>query len=167
MSRVRPANGGQDVATEIGPFSTAGEMLAALDAGLVSSVELVEMHVDRIDEYDGALNAIAVRTADRARESATAADAARASGAARLAARAADDVEGVDAGRRLAAVGRDPTIAGSSAGERRPDRARVFAAGACLLGKTNIPVSPRRLAGRQPCVRANEQPVGPRPHARG
>ena len=63
------------MATEIGPFSTAGEMLAALDAGVVSSVELVDMHLERIEEFDGELNAIVVRTADRARESAIAADA--------------------------------------------------------------------------------------------
>jgi amidase len=67
---------------EIGPFSTASEMLAALDAGLVSSVELVDMHLERIDEHDGELNAIAVRTTARARESAIAAAAARASASA-------------------------------------------------------------------------------------
>ena len=40
---------------EIGPFSTAAEMLAALRAREVSSVELVDMHVDRIERLDGAL----------------------------------------------------------------------------------------------------------------
>ena len=39
---------------EIGPFSTAVEMLAALDAKQISSVELVEMHLARIDKLDDA-----------------------------------------------------------------------------------------------------------------
>ncbi len=67
--------------TEIGPFSAAAQMLAALDSGEISAAELVELHIDRIEVRDGDLNAIAVHTFDKARAAAVAADAARASGA--------------------------------------------------------------------------------------
>ncbi len=58
------------MAQPIGVYSTATEMLGALRARKISSIELVEMHLQRIDERDGALNAIPVRTADRARDAA-------------------------------------------------------------------------------------------------
>ena len=50
------------MATEIGPFSGAADMLAALQAGAISSAELVELHINRIEERDDELNAIPVRT---------------------------------------------------------------------------------------------------------
>ena len=68
------------MSNEIGPYSTATEMLAALDNKTISSVELVDLHVRRIEERDGDLNAIPVRTFDRAREAAPLADQARARG---------------------------------------------------------------------------------------
>ncbi|RPI09843.1 MAG: amidase, partial [Actinobacteria bacterium] len=55
---------------EIGPFSTALEMLAALDAREISSVELTELHRQQIEKHDPALNAFVVRTPDRALEAA-------------------------------------------------------------------------------------------------
>jgi amidase len=64
----------------IGAFSTATDMLVALRAREISSSELVEMHLTRIAELDGQLNAIPVRTADRARDAAKRADAAIARG---------------------------------------------------------------------------------------
>src|SRR5215475_5284307 len=72
--------GGVHMTHAIGPFSTAIEMLAALRARKVSSSELVELHLKRIDELDGPLNSIPVRTADRARDAAKLADAALARG---------------------------------------------------------------------------------------
>ena len=62
------------------PLGTATEMLAALDAGAVSSVELVEMHLARIEALDGVLNAIPVRTPELALEAAARADEIRAGG---------------------------------------------------------------------------------------
>ena len=47
---------------DVGPYSTAGEMLTALDAGIISSVELVDMHLARIDALDADLNTIVVGT---------------------------------------------------------------------------------------------------------
>ena len=100
------------MSNEIGPFSTAVEMLAALDAKQVSSVELVEMHLARIDKLDEALNAIPVRTPRaRARGGPQCRRAARGRRVA-PAARAADDAQGVDTGRGSAAVGRHHAVQG-------------------------------------------------------
>lgn len=129
------------MSTDIGPYSTATEMLAALDHKAISSAELVEMHVQRIEERDGLLNAIPVCTFDRARESAEFADRARADG------------------ERAPLLGLPMTLKEStqtaglpqSAGMESlkdyrpasdgPIASSVFVAGACLLGKTNIPVA--------------------------
>jgi len=129
------------VADSIGVYSTASEMLAALRQRRISSVELVEMHLSRIESVDGPLNAIPVQTADRAREAALLADAAMARG------------------ERGALLGLPITLKEStqtvglpqSAGivplkDYRPPldgpiAASVLAAGACLLGKTNIPIA--------------------------
>ena len=129
------------MAHAIGPFSTATEMLTALRARKVSSAELVDMHLKRIDELDGPLNSIPVRTADRARDAAKLADAALARG------------------QRAPLLGLPMTLKESTQTAGLPQTAgiellkdykpatdgpiakAVFAAGACLLGKTNIPVA--------------------------
>ncbi|MGB8862413.1 MAG: amidase family protein [Ilumatobacteraceae bacterium] len=129
------------MADTTGPFSTATEMLAALDARTISSVELTQLHLDRIDALDGPLNAIPVRTTERALESAKRADAARA------------------AGKQGALLGIPMTLKESTQAAGLPQSAglmpfkdhrpvndgpiarSVFGAGACLLGTTNIPVA--------------------------
>jgi amidase len=126
---------------DIGPFSTATAMLAALDAKEVSAAELTELHLGRIAEHDGALNAVPVRTPERARAAAAAADTARARG------------------ERGPLLGLPMTLKESTLTAGLPQSAgipafkdhvgpvdgpiarRVFAAGAALLGKTNIPVA--------------------------
>ena len=55
-------------------YSTATAMLAALRRREISSTELVEMHIARIEAHDGKFNAIPVRTFDRARQAAKRAD---------------------------------------------------------------------------------------------
>ena len=115
-------------------------MLAALDAREVSSVELVDLHLERIDQLDGALNAITVRTADRARESAAAADAARASGGqGALLGLPMTLKESTQTAGLPQSAGIEP-LAEYRPATDGPIAARVFAEGACLLGKTNIPV---------------------------
>ena len=129
------------MAQAIGPYSTATEMLGALRARKISSMELVELHLQRINERDGVLNAIPVRTADRARDAARVADAALARG------------------QRAALLGLPMTLKESTQTAGLPQTAgmppfkdhkpavdgtlakAVFEAGACLLGKTNIPVA--------------------------
>src|SRR5688500_11640914 len=61
-------------------FKTASETAAALGAKQVSAVELTQMTIDRIEKYDGAINAICVRDFDRALDAARAADVAIARG---------------------------------------------------------------------------------------
>jgi amidase len=126
---------------DIGHYSTATEMLRALNAREISSRELVELHLKRIDAVDGALNAIPVRTPERALEAAERAD------------------KAMPAGDKLALQGLPMTLKESTKTAGLPQTAGlldfkdfrpatdgpiaagVLAAGACLLGKTNIPVS--------------------------
>src|SRR5437764_2522564 len=56
------------------------DQLAALNAKEVSSAELVDLYLSRIDEHNAPLNAIVTVDADAARRAATEADAARARG---------------------------------------------------------------------------------------
>lgn len=130
-----------ELATGIGLFCSAVQMLAALDSGEISSAELVELHIDRIEARDGELNAIPVRTFDRARDAAVAADAARARGSRApllglpLTLKESTQVAGLPQSAGIVEL-KDyrPTHDGVVA-------RRLFAAGACLLGKTDIPVA--------------------------
>lgn len=120
-------------------FSTAIDMLRALDAGDVTSVDLVESHIDRIVSTDDDLNAIAITTFDRARDAARSADAARAAGERTpllglpMTLKESTQVEG------LAQSAGMPPFAGNVPAADGLLARRVFEAGACLLGKTNIP----------------------------
>ena len=122
-------------------YSTATAMLVALRSHEISSTELVEMHIARIEAHDGTLNAIPVRTFDRARQAAQQAD------------------ERLAAGDTAPLLGLPMTLKESTLTAGLPQSAgmldfkdhrpaidgpiatRVFAAGASLLGKTNIPVA--------------------------
>ena len=116
-------------------------MLDALDRGEISSAELTEMHLQRIDEVNGPLNAIINVTADRARAEAAEADARRAKGerAALLGLpitmKESNAIAGLPQSAGIA------ELKGLVAEEDGPVGARVMAAGAVLLGQTNIPVA--------------------------
>lgn len=129
------------MSTDIGPYSTATEMLVALDSRTISSAELIEMHVQRIEERDGPLNAIPVRTFDRAREAAERADRARAGGErAPLLGVPMTLKESTQTAGLPQSAGLEPLKDYRPASDG-PIAQSVFAAGACLLGKTNIPVA--------------------------
>ena len=107
----------------------------------ISAVELVELHLKRIDAHNPALNAIVVPTPERALESARRADEARAAGE-----------QGALLGlpmtlKESTLVAGLPQSAGIEAlKDYRPTQdgpisRSVFAAGVCLLGKTNIPAA--------------------------
>ena len=129
------------MSTEIGPYSTATEMLTALDNKTISSVELVELHVRRIEERDGQLNAIPVRTFDRARQAAERADRARSGGErAPLLGVPMTLKESTQVAGLPQSAGIEPLKDYRPASDG-PIARSVFAAGACLLGKTNIPVA--------------------------
>jgi amidase len=127
------------MAAEIGPFSTAIEMLDALEARDVSAVELVEDHLARIDKHDGVLNAIAVRTPERALEAAKRADRARAAGEREallglpMTLKESTQVAGLPQSAGI------PPLSDHRPASDGPIARAVFDAGACLLGKTNIP----------------------------
>jgi amidase len=124
----------------LNPYSTAVELARALGRREVSSVELTEAAIARIEALDGPINAMCVKTYERARKAARAAD------------------ERLAKGERGALLGvpttlkesynltgtpttwgfpdaRDFTPAADSLAGDRLERA-----GAVVLGKTNVPV---------------------------
>ncbi len=125
----------------LSPYATAAELARALSAREVSAVELTEAAIARIDALDGPINAICVKTYDRARSAARAAD------------------ERLARGERGALLGVPITIKESfnlagtpttwgvpDARDFRPDEdalavQRVEQAGAAILGKTNVPLA--------------------------
>ncbi|MEO8541216.1 MAG: amidase family protein [bacterium] len=125
--------------TAINPFARATDMMAALDTKQVSSRELVEMHIERIERLNPALNAIVVPAFDRARAMADDADARRAKGERTpLLGLPHTTKESNEVAGLLQTAG-IPELAGRCADADGPLPAAVFAAGAPLLGKTNIP----------------------------
>ncbi len=122
------------------PFSTAGEMLAALRAGQVSAVELLELHIGRIEQLDGEINAVVIRDFDRAREAAQQADARRANGedapllGLPMTVKESFHVDGLPV-----TVG-DPAFADFKADGNGLVIQRLIDAGAVIMGKTNISV---------------------------
>jgi amidase len=122
-------------------FASAIELAAKIKAKEISSAELTELYIRRIEQYDGDINAVVVRIFDKALEDASAADAAQAAG---------DDLgplHGVPMTIKESYV-----IAGTPATwgieEFRNNVAvedglavqRFRSAGAHFLGKTNVPV---------------------------
>jgi amidase len=117
----------------------AGELAGALAAREASAVELFDAAVERIERLDGAINAVVVRDFDRAREAARAADAALARGERRpllgvpMTVKEAFNVAGL--ATTWGAASEKPWIAKTDA----IGVARLKAAGAVILGKTNVP----------------------------
>ncbi|MEU5431923.1 amidase [Streptomyces sp. NPDC020719] len=121
-------------------FATAEELAAALRAGKVSSVELTDEAIARIERDDQAVNAICVPDFDRARAAARDADQARARG---------EDAPllgipvTVKESYNIAGL---PTTWGMTPhrdfmpAEDAVQVSRLKAAGAVILGKTNVPV---------------------------
>lgn len=129
----------QPESSELDTFASATEMLAALRAGRVSSVELLEMHLHQIEKYNPTLNAIVYPNFDQARRTAQAADAARARGENEallglpLTIKDCLYVEGLPSTMGVTEFAQfRPPADGVLAG-------RVRAAGAVIMGKTNIP----------------------------
>jgi len=129
------------VSQEIAEYARAGarEMAAALAARQVSAAELFEAAVARIEAVDGPINAVVVRDFDRAREAAKTADAALARGergpllGVPMTVKEAFNVAGL------------PTTWGLEASkdwiasEDAVVVTRLKAAGAVIVGKTNVP----------------------------
>jgi len=122
-------------------YASAAEMAVALVAKSVSSVELAEAAIARIEAVDAEINAVCVRDFDRALDAARAADA-------RLAAGERGPLLGVPMTIKESfnLAGTPTTWGYVEAKDFKPDEdalavQRVKAAGAVILGKTNVPVS--------------------------
>ncbi|HVN51774.1 MAG TPA: amidase [Acidimicrobiales bacterium] len=121
--------------------ATASGAVQALQAGELSSVELLDAQLERLDRFDGAVNAVVARDAERARVLARASDDARARG----------EQEGPLAGLPITVKdafeteGLVTTSGAPELADHVPDTdadavARLKAAGAIVFGKTNLPL---------------------------
>ncbi|MBU1376932.1 MAG: amidase [Alphaproteobacteria bacterium] len=118
---------------------TAGALVDALAAREVGALELTDAAIARIEARDGPINAVVVRDFDRARQSARAADAALGRGELRpllglpMTVKESNEVEG------LPSTWGSPAFSGWVAHKDSVAVARLKAAGAIILGKTNVP----------------------------
>ncbi|MBB5953445.1 amidase [Saccharothrix tamanrassetensis] len=121
-------------------FRTAGELTAALRAGEVTSAELTDEAIARIERDDKAVNAICVPDFDRARAAARGADRARARGEVRpllgipVTVKESYDMAGLPTTWGM------PQYRDHVPAEDAVQVSRLKAAGAVVLGKTNVPL---------------------------
>ncbi|MCU1641496.1 MAG: amidase [Nocardia sp.] len=126
-------------------FLSAERLLAALRAGAVTSVELTEESIARIERDDKVINAICVPDFDRARAAARHADQARARGEDRpllgipVTVKESYDMAGLPTTWGM------PQHANYVPAEDAVQVSRLKAAGAVLLGKTNVPLTLRDI----------------------
>ncbi|MDB5493107.1 MAG: amidase [Phenylobacterium sp.] len=119
---------------------SAGELAKALAGRKVSALELADAAIARIETRDAAINAVVVRDFDRAREAAKAADAAIARGergallGVPMTVKESHDVAGLASTWGFEPF-KDYVAPRDSVGVER-----LRAAGAVILGKTNVPV---------------------------
>jgi len=124
---------------DIDPFASATDLLAALRAGRVSSRELTELYIRRIERHDGRLNAVVVRDFERARQGARAADEAAARGergallGLPITLKESINVTGLETTCGV------PEWKGYVSPHDAPAATRLRAAGTVLLGKSNVP----------------------------
>ena len=124
---------------EFHPFTSATSMMDALQSRAISSVELLDLHLERIRQFNPDLNAIVTPNYDNARSAAETADSCRGQGVDApllglpLTIKDCIDVEGL------------PGTAGVEAfADRVPEldsrlTSRVREAGGVIMGKTNVP----------------------------
>jgi amidase len=121
-------------------YATATELVAALAKRRVSSVELTQAAIVRIERYDDKINAVCVRDFDRSLVAARGADERRRRGEATpllgipMTVKESFNVAGLPTTWGI------PHFKGFMATEDALAVARVRSAGAVLLGKTNIPL---------------------------
>src|SRR5216683_3347982 len=122
-------------------YRRAKELVEALHARKISSLELAEHVIARIEALDPRINAVVVRDFDRAREAAKAADAAPVRVERRpllgipMVVKESFNVAGLPTTWGI------PTAKNWTPKEDALTVARLKAAGAVILGKTNVPIS--------------------------
>jgi len=124
-------------------YRTAGEIAAALADRKISARELLDAAISRIEALDPEINAVVVRDFDRARAAADAADAALARGEQRPLLGLPMTVK-----EQFNVAGLPTTWGNPKFKDWRPEAdalvvQRLKAAGAVILGKTNVPMALR------------------------
>jgi amidase len=139
-------------------YSTAAELATAMATGDVSAVELTAAAIARIEHLDGDINAVCVPDFDRALESAHQADAARSRGE-------TGPVLGVPMTiKESFDIAGQPTTWGFPRFKDHVATAdavtvvRLAAAGAVILGKTNVPVALGDYQSYNPVYGATNNP---------
>jgi amidase len=123
------------------PTASAAELGAALATREVSALELADAAIARIEAMDGPINAVVVRDFERGREAARAADAALARGARAPLLGVPMTVKESFFTPGLPTTWGFAAFEGWTPGFEATAVARLKAAGAVLLGKTNVPVA--------------------------
>ncbi|MDG2278986.1 MAG: amidase family protein, partial [Pseudomonadales bacterium] len=123
-------------------YSSATELAAAIKAKDISSLELTELYIARVEQYDDQINAVVVRDFERGREAAKAADDALARDedlgplhGVPMTIKEAYDIEGLPTTWGIPEY--QDNIASSDAESVR----RLKGAGAVFFGKTNVPLN--------------------------
>src|SRR5437762_5581834 len=117
------------------PFAPATELLADLRAGKVTSSDLTELYIGRIERYDTKLNAVVVRDFERAREAARTADQGGTGALRGLPMTLKESINVTGLGTTCGV----PDWKGFVSQHDAPTWTRLRAAGAVLMGKTNVP----------------------------
>jgi amidase len=120
-------------------YSTATELSAAMDAGEVSAVDLTRAAIERIEQHDARINAVSVRDFDRALAAAREADVIRARGESRPLLGVPITIKDSFNVAGLPTTWGIPPFKDFITTEDALAVARVKAAGAVILGKTNVP----------------------------
>jgi amidase len=144
----------------------ATELAAAIRSGEVSSREVVDAHLDRIEKVNGEVNAVVIVLADQARAEADEADRRRRAG------ETVGPLHGVPftVKENIDLAGTATTngivaLEGAVASEDSPQAAALRGAGAIPIGRTNLPDFALRWHTNNALGR-HRQPVGRHPHAR-
>jgi amidase len=117
------------------PFASATGLLAQLRLGKISSSELTELYIRRIEKHDAKLNAVVVRDFGRAREQARAADQGAGGLLRGLPITLKESINVAGLGTCCGV----PDWKGFVSQHDAPAWTRLKAAGAVLMGKTNVP----------------------------
>ncbi|MEM7016689.1 MAG: amidase [Pseudomonadota bacterium] len=123
-------------------YSSATELCRAIIDKEVSSVELTDMYINRIEKYDDKVNAVVVKDFERGREAAKDADAALAKGEIRgplhglpMTIKEAYDITGLPTTWGI------PMLRHNIATKDADSVQRLKDAGALFIGKTNVPLN--------------------------
>jgi amidase len=140
-------------------FRSASELAQAIRSGEISSLELTDYFIARIEKFDGEINAVVVRDFERARDEARRADLELAEGSARgplhgvpMTIKESYDIAGLPTTWGFEQFQDNIASSDSLMVERFKD------AGAIFLGKTNVPVALGDLQSYNPIYGTTSNP---------